>query len=80
MKKAKILANISNTLVTAFLIVLIPATIIGTYAVVVNSKEIKENTRFRVENDSLLIQLKIEKRLNENNRKVILNEILNNIE
>ena len=80
MKKAKILANISNTLVTAFLIVLIPATIIGTYAVVVNSKEIKENTRFRVENDSLLIQLRIEKRLNENNRKVILNEILNNIE
>ena len=80
MKRAKILANVSNILVTTFLILLIPLTILGTYSIIVKSADIKENTRFRIENDSLLIQLKIEKRLNENNRKVILNEILNNME
>lgn len=75
MKKAKILANVSNILVTIFLIALIPCTIFGTYSIVVNSSEIKENTRFRVENDSLLIQLKLEKRINTMHRDNIIKEI-----
>ena len=79
MKKEKILANISNTLATAFLIVLIPATIIGTYAVVANSKEIKKNTHFRESTketiDSLRVQLKLEKRINTMHRDNIIKEI-----
>ena len=79
MKKEKILANISNILATAFLIVLIPATIIGTYAVVANSKEIKRNTEFRIDAkqtiDSLRVQLKLEKRINTMHRDNIVRDI-----
>lgn len=69
MRKAKILANASNFLVTAFLIILIPMTIIGTYLIVINSGDIKENTKFRVETrstiDSLKTQLRIQKYIND---------------
>lgn len=79
MKAPKILANVSNFLATIFLIVLIPATIIGTYAVVANSKEIKKNTQFRVDAeqtiDSLRVQLKLEKRINTMHRDNIVKEI-----
>ena len=80
MKKAKILANVSNVLVTLFLVILIPLTIVGTYSIAIDSQEIKENTRFRVENeriqdslrqkeivnDSLRVELNIEKCINSN--------------
>lgn len=79
MKKAKILANISNTLVTTFLIILIPATIVGTWSIVVNSGNIKKNTDFRIEAeqtiDSLRVQLKLEKRINTMHRDNIVKEI-----
>lgn len=79
MKKAKILANISNTLVTTFLIILIPATIVGTWSIVVNSSNIQKNTDFRIEAeqtiDSLRVQLKLEKRINTMHRDNIVKEI-----
>ena len=71
MKRAKILANISNLMVTVFLVILIPCTIFGTYSVVVNGREIKENTRFRKENDSLMTELRLEKRINKFHREII---------
>lgn len=75
MKKAKILANISNVLVTVFLIILIPMTIMGTYLIVINSSEINENTKFRIEAkqtiDSLKTQLRIEKYINDVQREHI---------
>lgn len=75
MKKSKILADISNILVTIFLIILIPMTVIGTWLIVINSSEIKENTRFRMEAkqtiDSLKTQLRIEKYINEAQRERI---------
>lgn len=79
MKAPRILVNVSNILVTVFLIVLIPSTIIGTYFIVINSKEIQKNTKFRErmerENDSLNIQLKLEKRINTMHRDNIKEEI-----
>ena len=82
MRTPKILANVSNVLVTLFLIVLIPCTIIGTYFIVKNSSDIQKNTRFREkiesmgkENDSLYVELKLERRLRhlyrENTKKAI---------
>ena len=79
MKAPRILANVSNILVTVFLIVLIPSTIIGTYFIVINSNEIQKNTKFRErmerENDSLNIQLKLEKRINTMHRDKLKEEI-----
>ena len=79
MKAPRILANVSNILVTVFLIVLIPSTIIGTYFIVINSNEIQKNTEFRErmerENDSLNIQLKLEKRINTMHRDKLKEEI-----
>lgn len=75
MKKSKLLANISNILVTVFLVILIPMTITGTYIIVVNSGNIHENTRFRIEAtqtiDSLKTQLRIEKYINDVQREHI---------
>ena len=66
-------------MVTVFLIVLIPSTIIGTYFIVINSNEIQKNTKFRErmerENDSLNIQLKLEKRINTMHRDNLKEEI-----
>lgn len=79
MKAPKILANVSNLLVTIFLIVLIPATIVGTYFIVVNSNEIHKNTEYRKRTervlDSLQIQLKLEKRINTMHRDNLKEEI-----
>lgn len=73
MMKAKILANVSNILVTIFLLILIPMTIMGTYLIVINSDNIKENTRFRIESvetiDSLRTQLRIQKYINDVHRE-----------
>ena len=75
MKKSKLLANISNILVTVFLVILIPMTIVGTYLIVINSGNIQENTRFRIEAtqtiDSLRTQLRIEKYINDVQREHI---------
>lgn len=79
MRKAKILANISNILVTAFLVILIPMTIIGTYLIVINSGEIQANTKFRVETkktiDSLKMELRIERYINDAQRERIKYEL-----
>lgn len=79
MRAPKILANVSNLLVTIFLIVLIPATIVGTYFIVVNSNEIHKNTEYRKRTervlDSLQIQLKLEKRINMMHRDVLIEKI-----
>ena len=81
MKAPRILANVSNLLVTVFLIVLIPATLVGTYYIVKNSSDIKKNTEFRekyermeIVNDSLNLELSLEKRLNKMHRKIIKND------
>jgi hypothetical protein len=59
---------------------LIPITIVGTYSVAVNSVDIKENTKFRVKSektiDSLLIQLRLEKKINTIHRDFIKDEII----
>ena len=79
MKAPRILANVSNILVTVFLIVLIPSTIIGTYFIVINSNEIQKNTQYRIRTervlDSLQIQLKLEKRINTMHRDNLKEEI-----
>ena len=79
MKAPKILANVSNILVTVFLIVFIPSTIIGTYFIVINSNEIQKNTEYRIKTervlDSLHIQLKLEKRINTMHRDNLKEEI-----
>ena len=79
MKAPRILANVSNILVTVFLIVLIPSTIIGTYFIVINGNEIQKNTQYRIRTervlDSLQIQLKLEKRINTMRRDNLKEEI-----
>lgn len=80
MKKSKILADITNILVTVFLIILIPMTIIGTSAIVANVDNIRQNTKFRIEIqitiDSLRQQLRLEKYINDVQRTHIKEEIL----
>jgi hypothetical protein len=82
MKAPKILANLSNILSTIFLVVMIPCTIMGTYFIVINSKEIQKNTQYRIRTervlDSLQIQLKLERRINTMHREVIIENIENN--
>lgn len=79
MKTPKIIASVSNILTTVFLVILIPATIIGTIAIATQSKDIRKNTEYRERmertQDSLKLQLRLEKRINTMHRDNIKDDI-----